>query len=63
MCAAAQALHASFPIVVDASARFLRSYRVGQVPLTFVVDRSGTVRWVGRDPAAVRRAVEIVLAE
>ncbi len=61
--AAAQAVHASFPIVVDSSARFLRSYRVGQVPLTFVVDRSGTVRWVGRDPAAARRAVEIVLAE
>ena len=61
--AMAEALHASFPIVVDADARLSRSYRVAQVPLTFVVDQRGTVRWVGRDPSAVRRAVEIVLAE
>jgi cytochrome c biogenesis protein CcmG/thiol:disulfide interchange protein DsbE len=61
--AMAQALHASFPIVVDQDARLLQSYRVAQVPLTFVVDRGGTVRWVGRDPGAVRRAVEVVLAE
>jgi cytochrome c biogenesis protein CcmG, thiol:disulfide interchange protein DsbE len=61
--AMAQALHASFPIVVDQDAHLLSVYRVAQVPLTFVVDRSGTVRWVGRDPGAVRRAVEVVLAE
>jgi cytochrome c biogenesis protein CcmG/thiol:disulfide interchange protein DsbE len=61
--AMAESLHASFPIVVDADARFSRSYHVAQVPLTFVVDRNGTVRWVGRDPQAIRRAVEIVLAE
>jgi cytochrome c biogenesis protein CcmG, thiol:disulfide interchange protein DsbE len=61
--AMAEALHASFPIVVDADARFSRSYHVAQVPLTFVVDQRGTVRWVGRDPSAIRRAVEIVLAE
>jgi len=61
--AMAQALHASFPIVVDEDARLLHSYRVGQVPLTFVVDAGGTVRWVGRDPSALRRAVEVVLAE
>lgn len=61
--AMAEALHASFPIVVDADARLSRSYRVAQVPLTFVVDKSGTVRWVGRDPEALRRAVEVVLAE
>jgi cytochrome c biogenesis protein CcmG/thiol:disulfide interchange protein DsbE len=58
-----QALHASFPIVVDEDARLQSQYRVAQVPLTFVVDRNGTVRWVGRDPAAVRRAAEVVLAE
>ncbi len=61
--AMARALHASFPIVVDQNARLLSQYRVAQVPLTFVVDRNGTVRWVGRDPGAVRRAVEVVLAE
>jgi hypothetical protein len=49
--------------VVDADARFQSSYRVGQVPLSFVVDRNGTVRWVGHDPAALRRAVEVVLSE
>jgi cytochrome c biogenesis protein CcmG, thiol:disulfide interchange protein DsbE len=61
--AMAQSLHASFPIVVDEDARLASSYGVAQVPLTFVVDRSGTVRWVGRDPGAVRRAVEVVLSE
>jgi cytochrome c biogenesis protein CcmG/thiol:disulfide interchange protein DsbE len=61
--AMAQALHATFPIVVDQDARFLSQYKVAQVPLTFVVDRSGIVRWVGRDPGAVRRAAEVVLAE
>jgi cytochrome c biogenesis protein CcmG/thiol:disulfide interchange protein DsbE len=61
--AMAEALHATFPIVVDADARLSRSYRVAQVPLTFVVDRNGTVRWVGRDPRAIRKAVEVVLSE
>jgi cytochrome c biogenesis protein CcmG/thiol:disulfide interchange protein DsbE len=61
--AMAQALHATFPIVVDQDARLLSQYRVAQVPLTFVVDRNGTVRWVGRDPNALKRAVEVVLAE
>lgn len=57
------ALHTTFPIVVDADARFQTSYRVGQVPLSFVVDRNGTVRWIGRDTVALRRAVEVVLSE
>jgi len=61
--AMARALHASFPIVVDQDARLLSQYRVAQVPLTFVVDRNGTVRWVGRDPTELKRAVEVVLAE
>jgi cytochrome c biogenesis protein CcmG/thiol:disulfide interchange protein DsbE len=61
--AMAQSLHATFPIVVDQDARLLSQYRVGQVPLTFVVDRAGTVRWVGRDPEDMRRAVDVVLAE
>jgi len=61
--AAARALNASFPIVVDQDAHLMSQYRVGQVPLTFVVDRSGTVRWVGRDTGELRRAVEVLLAE
>jgi cytochrome c biogenesis protein CcmG/thiol:disulfide interchange protein DsbE len=61
--AMAQALHASFPVVVDSDSRLLSQYRVAQVPLSFVVDRGGTVRWVGRDTEALKRAVEVVLAE
>lgn len=61
--AAAQRFHASFPIVVDPDMRIASSFNVSQVPLTFVLDRNNSVRWVGRDPGAMRRAVEVVLAE
>jgi cytochrome c biogenesis protein CcmG, thiol:disulfide interchange protein DsbE len=61
--AMAASLHASFPIVVDEDARLLGQYRVAQVPLTFVVDREGTVRWIGRDTGELKRAVEVLLAE
>jgi len=61
--AAAASLHATFPIVVDLDSRLASSYRVSQVPMTFVLDAGGTVRWVGRDPREVRRAVEVVMAE
>jgi cytochrome c biogenesis protein CcmG/thiol:disulfide interchange protein DsbE len=60
--AMAAQLHATFPVVVD-DGRLASAYRVAQVPLTFVIDGGGTVRWVGRDPDAVRRAVAVVLAE
>ena len=60
---AARRLRATFPIVSDPRMRIAASYHVGQIPLTFVVDRAGTVRWVGRDPGAVRQAVDAVLAE
>lgn len=61
--AAARRLGASFPIVVDAEQELASSWRVGRLPLTFVVDRSGTVRWVGRNPDDARRAAEVVLFE
>ena len=61
--ATAHALHATFPIVVDQDARLLSQYRVAQVPLSFVVDKSGVVRWVGRDLRELRQAVGVVLAE
>jgi cytochrome c biogenesis protein CcmG/thiol:disulfide interchange protein DsbE len=60
--ALAAALHTSFPVVVD-DGRLASQFRVAQVPLTFVIDGNGTVRWVGRDPTAVRRAVSALLAE
>ena len=60
--AMASSLGASFPIVVD-DGRLQSSYRVAQVPLTFVIDGAGVVRWVGREPEAVRSAALSVLAE
>lgn len=60
--AMAAQLRTSFPIVVD-DGRLASSYRVAQVPLTFVIDANGTVRWVGREPEAVRAAALAVLAE
>jgi cytochrome c biogenesis protein CcmG, thiol:disulfide interchange protein DsbE len=59
----AEHLHASFPIVLDPGMRLAGSYGVAQVPLTFVVDRRGTVRWIGRSPGDARRAVDVVLNE
>jgi cytochrome c biogenesis protein CcmG, thiol:disulfide interchange protein DsbE len=60
---AAGEMHASFPILLDPGMRLASRYRVGAIPLTFVIDRKGTVRWVGRDPDEARRAVRVVLAE
>ncbi|MFT3773604.1 MAG: TlpA disulfide reductase family protein [Minicystis sp.] len=60
--AVAASLRTSFPVVVD-DGRLASSYSVAQVPLTFVIDAAGTVRWVGRDPEAVRAAALAVLAE
>lgn len=59
----AQHLHAKFPIVLDPHMRIAGNYRVGNIPLTFVIDRHGIVRWIGRDTGDVRRAVNVVLAE
>ena len=59
----ANELHTTFPIVHDPWMKVAGSYRVGNVPITFVIDRRGTVRWVGRDPADVRRAVDALLDE
>lgn len=61
--ARARELGASFPIVSDPYQRIAGSYGVAQVPLTFVIDGVGRVRWVGRDPGDVRRAVDVVLSE
>ncbi|WP_437957208.1 TlpA disulfide reductase family protein [Sorangium sp. So ce119] len=61
--AAAHELGATFPIVADLDQRLTGTYGVAQVPLTFVVDGAGTVRWVGRDPEGARRAVDVLLSE
>jgi cytochrome c biogenesis protein CcmG/thiol:disulfide interchange protein DsbE len=57
----AELLGASFPIVFDRGRRLSATFGVSQVPTTFVVDRSGVVRWVGRDPAGIRSAVSALL--
>ncbi|WP_437778917.1 TlpA family protein disulfide reductase [Sorangium sp. So ce1097] len=61
--AAAHELGATFPIVADLGQRLSATYGVAQVPLTFVVDSAGTVRWIGRDPESARRAVDVLLSE
>lgn len=57
----AQQLGASFPIVVDQG--LASAFGVAKIPLTFVVDRRGTVRWVGRDPGSIEQAALYVLYE
>jgi thiol-disulfide isomerase/thioredoxin len=37
----------TFPVVHDASKAFLGRFRVHELPMTFVADSTGTVRWVG----------------
>ena len=59
----AQRLGTSFPIVMDPNRNIANEYGVFQVPLTFVIDGNSRVRWVGNDPEAARRAVDVVLAE
>jgi thiol-disulfide isomerase/thioredoxin len=58
---AARAFGASFPIVVDQG--LASAYSVGRIPLTFVIDRQGTIRWVGRQPAAIEQAALYVFYE
>lgn len=61
----AEAFHgrfASFPLILDPEQRLAARFGVAQVPLTFVLDGDDVVRWVGRDPADVERAVRAILA-
>lgn len=51
------------PVVVDSEQRIADLYGVQQLPITFILDRRGTVRWVGHDPAAVEVAVDVLLRE
>lgn len=61
--AAMRRLDVSFPVTVDLTQSLLGRFGVGAIPLTFVVDRDNTVRWVGRDPSEVERAVRALLRE
>jgi peroxiredoxin len=51
----------SFPVVHDAGQVLSGRYRVSDLPITFVIDRGGTVRWVGgaeQTEAELREAIE-----
>jgi peroxiredoxin len=56
------AMHTTFPIVIDQHGRIQGAYDVGKIPTTFVIDRNGLVRWIGRDPRMMEQAVDRLLA-
>jgi thiol-disulfide isomerase/thioredoxin len=64
-----KSLGVSYPNVLDDAASSIRgAYQVDELPQTFVLDRKGTVRFVAKggdaaDEAAIRSAVEFLLAE
>ena len=58
----AMSLGTTFPIVIDQHGRIQGAYDVGKIPTTFVIDRNGLVRWVGRDPAMMEQAVDRLVA-
>jgi cytochrome c biogenesis protein CcmG, thiol:disulfide interchange protein DsbE len=58
-----ESIDARFPLVLDPHQRLASTYGVAQLPLTFVVDDQGRVRWVGRDPDDARDAAEVLLRE
>jgi cytochrome c biogenesis protein CcmG/thiol:disulfide interchange protein DsbE len=55
-------LGTSFGGVDDPTQWLADRWSVRKIPLTFVLDRSGVVRWVGRDMDAMERAVDALLA-
>jgi cytochrome c biogenesis protein CcmG/thiol:disulfide interchange protein DsbE len=58
---ATRLLHVSFPVVHDGAGELAARYRVGTLPLTFVVDGVGMVRWVGHSPIDASRAATALL--
>mgnify|MGYP003875041901 CR=1 FL=1 len=50
----------TFPVVLDRGNVLSGRFRVSELPITFVVDATGTVRWVGgpeQDDNALERAI------
>ena len=50
----------TFPVLFDRSRRVAGSYRVVELPMTFVIDKEGVVQWVGgpgQTPEHLRSAV------
>lgn len=52
----------SFPVVLDPRGRIQSAYAVSKIPTTFVIDRNGMIRWVGRDSEVLEQAVDRLLA-
>ena len=55
----------SFPVVHDASNVLAGRFRVSSMPMTFVADASGTIRWVGAEGQTepeLRQAVQAARA-
>lgn len=55
----------TFPVVHDASKVLAGRFRVGSMPVTFVADRQGTLRWIGGEGQTgddLDRAVAAALA-
>lgn len=52
----------SFPIVHDQGQELQSAYGVSQIPTTFVLDQAGRVRFVGRDPESIKRAVSALMS-
>lgn len=62
----AQQLGLGFPVVHDAGNVLAARFRVGKIPATLLLDRSGVVRWQARpgdDVAQLRRAVAALRRE
>lgn len=60
---AARRLGMTFPVVHDPSQVLLSAYGVGFLPTTVVFDADACLRFVGREPAGIKRAVRILLAK
>ena len=52
----------SFPVVLDPHGRIQGAYAVSKIPTTFVIDRHGMIRWVGRDYEVLEQAVDRLVA-
>ena len=62
----ARQLGLSFPVLHDAGNELAARLRVGKIPATLVIDRSGQVRWQARPGdglPALRRAVAALRRE
>lgn len=54
-------LGTTFPNVLDLQRDLLTTYVVPRIPMTFVVDRVGTIRWVGQHPSSTEQVVRALM--